>query len=453
MGRSAGAARRPWVLAAVTGSGPLRMSAGPGRQWAVPAGSAAASTTTRTTATARSRSSAPTAATRRRTSRRRWRPSRRSPASTSSTPRTPTSPRRSRPASPRATPPTSGSSRSPVACWSSPSEGNIQPIDTFLDYDAIDKTLVPGLCSTSARARTGRRLRRPDAAREQEHRLVPEEGLGRRRLRGAHDARGADRPRRPDQGRRHHPVVHGLERRPGDRLGRHRLDRAVRADAQRARRLQRVDQPRDPVRRPADRRGVRRVRQDRQDRRQGATAACRRVVNTQVAESMVPAFRNPPECMLERQGNFEISFLPADDPGRPRQRGRRLRRSRPSRPAPTAPPILGGADLAALFNGNDEDAIEVMQFLTSDKFGAEWAQAGGWLSPHKTFDAQQLPEPDDQGHRRAARPTPPTVVFDGSDVMPKEVGSGTFWTGMVELDPGQELAGHHGCDRGELARE
>ena len=24
------------------------------------------------------------------------------------------------------------------------------------------------------------------------------------------------------------------------------------------------------------------------------------------------------------------------------------------------------------------------------------------------------------------------VVFDGSDVMPKEVGSGTFWTGMVE---------------------
>ena len=23
------------------------------------------------------------------------------------------------------------------------------------------------------------------------------------------------------------------------------------------------------------------------------------------------------------------------------------------------------------------------------------------------------------------------VVYDGSDVMPKEVGSGTFWTGMV----------------------
>ena len=35
-------------------------------------------------------------------------------------------------------------------------------------------------------------------------------------------------------------------------------------------------------------------------------------------------------------------------------------------------------------------------------------------------------------------------VFDGSDVMPKEVGSGTFWTGMVEWIQRQELGRHHG---------
>ncbi len=34
------------------------------------------------------------------------------------------------------------------------------------------------------------------------------------------------------------------------------------------------------------------------------------VVNTQVAESMVPAFKKTgPQCMLERQGSFEVSFL------------------------------------------------------------------------------------------------------------------------------------------------
>ena len=162
------------------------------------------------------------------------------------------------------------------------------------------------------------------------------------------------------------------------------------------------------------------------------------VVNTQVAESMVPAFRNPPECMLERQGSFEISFLPAKIQAD-------LDNEVGVFPFPaveasaTAPPILGGADLAALFNGDDEDAIKVMQFLTSDKFGAEWAQAGGWLSPHKTFDASNYPNQTTKDIAEAATGAS-EVVFDGSDVMPKEVGSGTFWTGMVEWIQGKSSA-------------
>ena len=159
------------------------------------------------------------------------------------------------------------------------------------------------------------------------------------------------------------------------------------------------------------------------------------VVQTQVAESMVPAFRSPPECVLERQGSFEISFLPA-----PIQED--LDNEVGVFPFPSAspadnPPILGGADTAALFNGNDEEAVEAMKFLTSDEFGAEWAQAGGWLSPHRTFDASNYPN---QTTKDIAKQTSeaPLVVFDGSDVMPKEVGSGTFWTGMVDWIQGQD---------------
>jgi len=159
------------------------------------------------------------------------------------------------------------------------------------------------------------------------------------------------------------------------------------------------------------------------------------VVNTQVAESMVPAFRDPPECMLERQGNFEISFLPAAIQAD-------LDNEVGVFPFPslkagtTAPPILGGADLAALFNGNDDDAIQVMKFLTSDQFGAEWAQAGGWLSPHKTFDASNYPNQTTKDIAKQATDAP-ALLFDGSDVMPKEVGSGTFWTGMVDWIQGK----------------
>ncbi|GAA2142324.1 ABC transporter substrate-binding protein [Nocardioides koreensis] len=158
------------------------------------------------------------------------------------------------------------------------------------------------------------------------------------------------------------------------------------------------------------------------------------VVNTPFAEAMVPAFKDPPGCMLERQGNFEISFL---DPKIQDDLDNQIGVFQwPAEKAGEEQPLLGGADLAALFNGNDEDAIKVMEFLTSDKFGAEWAQAGGWLSPHTTFDESNYPDQTTKDIADMAK-NAPEFVFDASDAMPKEVGSGTFWTGMVEWVQGK----------------
>ena len=104
--------------------------------------------------------------------------------------------------------------------------------------------------------------------------------------------------------------------------------------------------------------------------------------------------------------------------------------------ATTARPILGGGDLAALFNGTDPDAKKVMDFITSDKFGGPWAKAGGWLSPHKTFDVSNYP--NETTRKIAAIANNAAVLrFDGSDLMPKAVGSGTFWTEMVKWETGQ----------------
>ena len=77
-----------------------------------------------------------------------------------------------------------------------------------------------------------------------------------------------------------------------------------------------------------------------------------------------------------------------------------------------------------------------MKFLTSDKFGGPWAKAGGWLSPHKTFDAANYP--NDVTKKMADIVANADVFrFDASDLMPKEVGSGTFWTEMVKWLQGQ----------------
>jgi len=154
------------------------------------------------------------------------------------------------------------------------------------------------------------------------------------------------------------------------------------------------------------------------------------ILNTPFGDAMTPAFDTPPKCMLHRQGNFATTFYPA-----------RVQKNidsevgiyvfPPFEGGYDGQPIMGGADVAALFNGNDKDAIEVMKFLTSDKFGAEWAKAGGWLSPHATFDASNYP---DETTRKMAKLAADADIFryDASDVMPKEVGSGSFWTGMVD---------------------
>lgn len=154
------------------------------------------------------------------------------------------------------------------------------------------------------------------------------------------------------------------------------------------------------------------------------------IISTGFGDAMAPAFRNPPQCLLHHQGNFAASFYPDrvlenldDEIG--------VMMFPPIEGGYVGQPVVGGADMAALFNGNDEEAQEVMQFLTSDEFGAQWASAGGWLSPHTSFDASNYP--DDTTRRIAEMASESDVfVFDASDVMPKEVGSGTFWTGMVE---------------------
>ncbi|MFC0675605.1 ABC transporter substrate-binding protein [Brachybacterium hainanense] len=152
------------------------------------------------------------------------------------------------------------------------------------------------------------------------------------------------------------------------------------------------------------------------------------IVNTPFSEAPLPLFEDPARAMLVRQGNFVTGFLPADILANMDEEVGVMA-------MPTweggfeGQPILGGGDLAALMNLND-DTVEVMKFLTSDQFGAEWAAAGGWLSPHRTFDASLYA---DETTRRVATIAADAQVFryDGSDLMPVSVGGGTFWEGMM----------------------
>ena len=154
-------------------------------------------------------------------------------------------------------------------------------------------------------------------------------------------------------------------------------------------------------------------------------------------DSANPMFDEPPSCFMHRQGNFITGFFPEEvqaDLGA----NVGLFVLPPVEDGFDGQPILGGGDLAAMFS-DDEDTVAVMEFLTSDEFGGPWAAAGGWLSPHSTFDNSQYS--DDITRQIAELASSADVFrFDGSDLMPPEVGAGTFWDGMVAwISGGAEL--------------
>lgn len=154
------------------------------------------------------------------------------------------------------------------------------------------------------------------------------------------------------------------------------------------------------------------------------------ILNTNFADAMTPAFKAQPQCFLHRQGNFATGFYP-DDVQSDLDGTVGTFYFPPYEGGYEGSPLLGGGDLAATFNGDDEEVQQVMEFITSDEFGGEWAEAGGWLSPHATFDNSQYA---DETTRNIATLAADADVFrfDASDLMPKAVGSDSFWTGMVD---------------------
>jgi alpha-glucoside transport system substrate-binding protein len=159
------------------------------------------------------------------------------------------------------------------------------------------------------------------------------------------------------------------------------------------------------------------------------------VLNTPFDVSPNGMFENPPNCFLHRQGNFVTSFFP-ENVQKNLQDEVGIFVLPPVEDGYDGTPILGGGDMAAAFT-NDSDVKEVMEFIGSEEFGGPWAKAGGWLSPHATFDNSQYS--DDITREVASLAQDADVFrFDASDLMPPEVGAGTFWDEMVAWTSGQK---------------
>ncbi len=96
-------------------------------------------------------------------------------------------------------------------------------------------------------------------------------------------------------------------------------------------------------------------------------------------------------------------------------------------------PLLGGGEFTVAFADRPEVAA-FQGYLTSPEWSDVKAQVSGagWVSANNAMNPDNLVSPIDQLAFELLTDEETTFRFDASDLMPAEVGAGTFWTAMVD---------------------
>ncbi len=133
---------------------------------------------------------------------------------------------------------------------------------------------------------------------------------------------------------------------------------------------------------------------------------------------------------MHRQGNFITSFFPKDAkagvdydffyfPPVDEQYGK---------------PFLVAGDIMAMFNDRPE-VRALMEYFTTPQSASGWLQNGGALAAHQTATPDMYGKDMERGIAELVAEAT-SFRFDGSDLMPGEVGAGSFWTAMTDYVSG-----------------
>lgn len=159
------------------------------------------------------------------------------------------------------------------------------------------------------------------------------------------------------------------------------------------------------------------------------------ILTTSFGDSQQPLFTDPPRAWMHRQGNFITGFFP--DEVQENLEDEVGVFALPAINPEYGIPVLGGGDQFVVFNDRPE-VREFMEYLATWESGKLWAQAGGALFPYLDQDLNAYPNAIERSLAEALV-NAKVFRFDASDLMPAQVGAGTFWTGIVDWVGGKSL--------------
>lgn len=146
-------------------------------------------------------------------------------------------------------------------------------------------------------------------------------------------------------------------------------------------------------------------------------------------------FNDPPKAWMHRQGNFVTNWFPEEIMENFDEEVGVF--ALPAIDPQWGTPVLGGGDVFVTFNDRPE-IHDFMYYLSTFEAGEPWAKIGGSLFAYKDQDFDVYPSMIDQELAKILV-NAKVFRFDGSDLMPSEVGAGSFWKEMVNLVTGKDL--------------
>src|SRR4051794_15565480 len=160
------------------------------------------------------------------------------------------------------------------------------------------------------------------------------------------------------------------------------------------------------------------------------------MASTDFTKADDPMWDTPPGCMMLKQGNFIVSpdFMPS---GIVKDVDKNIGVfGFPPATEGGENPVVGGGDLSVMLNDSSQTQ-KVMKIMANKQVGAQAAPSSSFISPFTDFDKSLYPSDLTRNTADVAY-NASTFLFDGSDVMPGQVGAGTFWHDMTAWISGGE---------------
>ena len=152
------------------------------------------------------------------------------------------------------------------------------------------------------------------------------------------------------------------------------------------------------------------------------------ILTTNTGDAPAPMFDDPPSCMMHRQAGWISSFFPEDSVT--------SFFYFPAIDPEIGSPALGAGDIVSMFNDRPE-VRAFLQWMATPDAAHPWIDLTGFISANRATPLEWYPAID--LIQAEIMNNADFVGFDASDLMPAEVGAGTFWTGMVDYVNGDDL--------------